>query len=186
MRMDRSGAVTAADLVNGAPAEDLVRIFRELGEERQAVQIARAIVARRARRPFETTLDLSGLVERTLGRRGGKHPATRVFQALRMAVNDEMGELRRALEGALDLLGPGGRCAVITFESLTDREVKRFFAAHTGRMVSLQQGGERWEGERPRVRAVTRRAMTAGEDEMNLNPRSRSARLRVIERENEP
>jgi 16S rRNA (cytosine1402-N4)-methyltransferase len=99
-----------------------------------------------------------------------------------MHVNDELGELRRALAGGLDILKAGGRFAVITFESLTDREVKRFFAAHAGRMVSLQQGGEKWEGELPRVRPVTRRAVVAGEAEIGRNPRSRSAKLRVVER----
>ena len=103
-----------------------------------------------------------------------------------MAVNDEMGELERALRGALELLAPGGRFAVITFESLTDRVVKRFFADHVGREVSLQQGGSRWEGARPRVRAVTRRAVTASNEEISNNPRSRSAKLRAVEREMKP
>ena len=99
-----------------------------------------------------------------------------------MAVNDELGELGRALEGGLQLLRPGGRFAVIAFESLSDRMVKRFFAAHVGRMRSLQQGGEEWVGELPRARAVTGRAVMAGRRERDLNPRSRSARLRAIER----
>ena len=99
-----------------------------------------------------------------------------------MAVNDEIGELRRALDGGLSILKAGGRFAVITFESLTDRIVKRHFAAHVGKMVSLQQGGERWEGDLPRVRPVTRRAVTASDNEVLVNPRSRSAKLRVVER----
>jgi 16S rRNA (cytosine1402-N4)-methyltransferase len=98
-----------------------------------------------------------------------------------MEVNDEMGELGRALEGALEILRPGGRLAVITFESLTDRKVKRFFAEHVGRDVSLQQGGSRWEGTPPRVIAVTRKAVRAGESEIESNPRARSAKLRAIE-----
>ena len=122
-------------------------------------------------------------VERTLGRRGGKHPATRVFQALRMEVNGEMEELVRALEGGMDIIGGGGRFAVITFESLTDRTVKRFFSSHVGRMVSLQQGGERWEGVEPRAKAVSKRAVTASEKEQSENPRSRSAKLRAVEKE---
>ncbi len=183
MRMDRSRALTAADLVNGEGADRLEEIFRTWGEEPRARQIARAICrAREAGVRFETTLALADFVEKTIGRRGGHHPATRIFQALRMEVNDEMGELERALEGGLGLLKDGGRFAVITFESLTDRVVKRFFAAHVGRMVSLQQGGEEWEGTLPRVRPVTRKAVTAGEEEMALNPRSRSAKLRVIEK----
>ena len=183
MRMDRAGGPTAADLVNNETAERLEEIFRGWGEEPQARRIARAIVAERVPRPFRTTVELADFIARLVGRRGSHHPATKVFQALRMEVNDEMGELERALEGGLRLLGPGGRFAVITFESLTDRTVKRFFSAHVGRMVSLQQGGERWEGETPRVRLVTRKAVVATEAEMNLNPRSRSAKLRIVERE---
>ncbi|MBR1920725.1 MAG: 16S rRNA (cytosine(1402)-N(4))-methyltransferase RsmH [Kiritimatiellae bacterium] len=182
MRMDRSGGPTAADIVNFESAERLEEIFRILGEEPNARRIARAIVAERVPRPFRTTVDLARFVERLVGRHSGRHPATRVFQALRMEVNDEIGELSRALEGGLRLLGDGGRFAVIAFESLTDRLVKRFFGAHEGRMVSLQQGGSRWEGESPRVRAVAKRAVTASREEVTRNPRARSARLRVVER----
>ena len=182
MRMDRSRDVTAAMLVATRTEEELAGILRTLGEEPNARRIARAIVQARALRPIETTGQLAGLVERTVGRRGPHHPATRTFQALRMAVNDEIGELERALEGGLGILKEGGRFAVITFESLTDRVVKRFFAAHAGRMVSLQQGGERWEGILPRVRPVTRHAVVASDEETEINPRARSAKLRTIER----
>ena len=183
MRMDRSCGRSAADLVNEESAERLEEVFREWGEEPQARRIARAIAAERAKKPFETTTELADFVERTVGRKGGKHPATRVFQALRMEVNGEMDELVRALEGGMGLLRSGGRFAVITFESLTDRVVKRFFASHVGRMVSLQQGGERWEGVAPRARPVTKKAVTASGEEMDLNPRSRSAKLRAVEKE---
>lgn len=182
MRMDRTRGLTAADVVGTTDEKGLADLFRTYGEEPDARRIARAIVRERARGPLSTTAQLADLVERTVGRHGAHHPATRVFQALRMAVNDEVGELERALVGGLGLLKPGGRFAVITFESITDRIVKRFFAAHAGKMVSLQQGGERWEGELPRVRLVTRRAVTAAEDEVALNPRARSARLRAVER----
>ena len=183
MRMDRSGGETAADLVNGADAERLAEIFRTLGEEPQARRIARALVVARERGTrFATTTDLADFVERLVGRHGGHHPATRVFQALRMAVNDELGELTRALDGGVAILKPGGRFAVITFESLSDRIVKRFFAAHIGKMRALQQGGEAWEGDEPKARAVTRKAVVAGAAELELNPRARSAKLRVIER----
>ena len=183
MRMDRLGGETAADLVNGADAERLAEIFRTLGEEPQARRIARAlVVAREKGTRFATTTDLADFVERLVGRHGGHHPATRVFQALRMAVNDELGELTRALDGGLAILKPGGRFAVITFESLSDRIVKRFFAAHVGKMRALQQGGEAWEGDEPKARAVTRKAVVAGAAELELNPRARSAKLRVIER----
>lgn len=181
MRMDRAGGVSAADIVNEEDAGELAKIFRDFGEEPQAGRIAKAIAVARAKKRFETTLELADFIEHLIGRRGGHHPATRVFQALRMAVNDEMGELERALEGGISILKPGGRFAVITFESLTDRVVKRFFAAHVGKMVSLQQGGEKWEGALPRAVAVTRKAVKAAEEELNLNPRSRSAKLRVIE-----
>ena len=184
MRMDRAGGVTAADLVNFESAERLEEIFRAWGEEPRARQIAKAILRARDERGmrFERTLQLADFIGGLLGRRSGHHPATRVFQALRMEVNDEMGGLKRALEGGMKILKPGGRFAIITFESLTDRVVKRFFADHVGRMRSLQQGGEEWEGVEPRAVAVTRKAVVAGEDEVNLNARSRSAKLRVIER----
>ena len=183
MRMDRSSGLSAADIVNGESAERLEEIFRELGEEPQARRIVKAIAKEREKRKFETTVEFADFVERVVGRRGAHHPATRVFQALRMEVNDEMGELERALEGGLELLKGGGRFAVITFESLTDRIVKRFFARHVGRMVSLQQGGERWDGEEPRMRAVTGKAVVTAKEELDLNPRSRSAKLRAAEKE---
>ena len=182
MRMDRSRGVTAATLVATRSEDELAGILRRLGEEPHARRIAHAIVQARASRSIETTGQLAGLVERTVGRHGPHHPATRTFQALRMAVNDEIGELERALDGGLGLLKVGGRFAVITFESLTDRIVKRFFAAHVGRMISLQQGGERWEGALPRVRPVTRHAVVASEQETDVNPRARSAKLRTVER----
>ena len=182
MRMDRSRDVTAASLVATRTEVELAGILQTLGEEPNARRIARAIVQARAARPIETTGQLAELVERTVGRHGPHHPATRTFQALRMAVNDEIGELERALDGGLGVLKAGGRFAVITFESLTDRIVKRFFAAHAGRMVSLQQGGEQWEGVLPRVRPVTRRAVVASAEETDVNPRARSAKLRTVER----
>ena len=182
MRMDRSRDVTAASLVATRTEAELAGILQTLGEEPNARRIARAIVQARAARPIKTTGQLAELVERTVGRHGPHHPATRTFQALRMAVNDEIGELERALDGGLGVLKAGGRFAVITFESLTDRIVKRFFAAHAGRMVSLQQGGERWEGLLPRVRPVTRRAVVASAEETDVNPRARSAKLRTVER----
>ena len=185
MRMDRSRGETAADIVATRSEDELASLLKSLGEEPNARRIAKAIVRARASGRIGTTSQLAALVERTVGRVGAHHPATRTFQALRMAVNDELGELERALEGGLDLLRPGGRFAVITFESITDRIVKRFFAAHVGRMVSLQAGGERWEGELPRMNLVTRRAVTATEEEKARNPRARSAKLRTAERTGE-
>ena len=183
MRMDRTRGLTAAQLVNGTDAAELENIFRAWGEEPNARRIAKAVEKRvREEGDFKTTTELADFIEKLIGRRNGKHPATRVFQALRMAVNDEEGELDRALEGGLRLLKSGGRFAVITFESITDRIVKQFFVAHVGRMQSLQQGGEEWIGKLPRARAVTRRAVVAEEAETDVNPRARSAKLRVIER----
>lgn len=182
MRMDRTGGMTAADVVRDLDESGLTDIFRRYGEEPNARRIAKAIVKARGVSSIDTTLQLAEIVERTVGRRGAHHPATRVFQALRMHVNDEMGELEKALADGLGCLKPGGRMAVITFESLTDRVVKRFFASHAGRMVSLQQGGEMWEGELPRVMQVTRKAVVASDQEIAANPRSRSAKLRAVER----
>ncbi|MBQ0031707.1 MAG: 16S rRNA (cytosine(1402)-N(4))-methyltransferase RsmH, partial [bacterium] len=184
MRMDPTCGVTAADIVNFESAERLEEIFRAWGEEPRARQIAKAILRARDEKGmrFERTIQLADFIGGLLGRRSGHHPATRVFQALRMEVNDEMGGLKRALEGGMKVLKPGGRFAIITFESLTDRVVKRFFADHVGRMRSLQQGGEKWEGVEPRAMAVTRKPVVASEDEVNLNARSRSAKLRVIEK----
>jgi len=180
MRMDRGSGESAAEFVNTASAERLEEVFRNYGEEPQARRIAKAIVEERVPRPFTTTTSLASFVGRLLGYRGGKNPATRVFQALRMVVNNETGELESALEGGIGLLADGGRFAVITFESITDRMVKQFFASHVGRMESLQQGGERWIGEHPRAVAVTRRAVRPSAEECAANPRARSAKLRAI------
>jgi 16S rRNA (cytosine1402-N4)-methyltransferase len=182
MRMDRSRGLTAADILATGDEASLAEMFRTLGEEPQARRVARAIVRARAERTIATTAQLAELVERTIGRHGAHHPATRVFQALRMEVNDELGELARALDGGLSLLRAGGRFVVITFESLTDRTVKRFFAAHAGRDESLQGGGSRWEGVQPRVRLVARRAARASAAEVARNARARSAKMRVAER----
>ncbi len=181
MRMDAREGLCAADIVNTESEERLAEMFRKWGEEPQARRIARAIVKERGARAFVSTLQLASFIERIVGRKGGHHPATRVFQALRMEVNDEMGELERALEDGVNLLRPGGVFAVITFESLTDRAVKKFFANHVGRMVSLQQGGSKWEGLEPRACAVTKKAVKATEKEIEFNVRSRSAKLRAIQ-----
>jgi len=182
MRMDRSCGETAADIISTRGEDELAAIFRDLGEEPAARRIAKAIVMARGQRRFETTFQLAEFVAGVVGRHGAHHPATRVFQALRMAVNDETGELARALDGGLSILKKGGRFVVITFESVTDRTVKRFFADHAGRNVSLQAGGERWEGALPRVRLVARRAVKAESAEVECNTRARSAKMRAAER----
>lgn len=182
MRMRNDAGETAAALLARLGVEEMARLFRELGEERQAGRIARAIDRERRKAPITRTLRLAEVVARAVGgaHTPGRHPATRVFQALRMAVNDELGELRRALEGGLRLLRPGGRLAVITFESLSDRETKRFFQAHCGREEALQQGGSAWRGETPRTEWVLRKAVTARPEELAANPRARSAKLRAV------
>lgn len=185
MRMDRDSGVTAAEIVNNESEEGLESIFREFGEEPQSRRIARAIVKERGKSggsAFATTTALADFIAAIVGRHGAHHPATRVFQALRMEVNDEIGELKRALKDGLDLLAAGGRFAVITFESVTDRIVKRFFAAHVGRLVALQAGGAEWRGDMPRAIAVTHGAVKPSAAEIVENPRARSAKLRTIEK----
>ena len=183
MRMDASRGETAADLVARLEAVELAALLRELGEEPRAMTIARAIVRERMRAPIATTLRLAEIVAAASGWHGGRrHPATRVFQALRMAVNDELGALHAALEDGIALLRPDGRLAVISFESLTDREVKTTFATHAGRLVSLPQGGARWEGRQPAVAWVHRHPVGPGEAEVAINPRARSAKLRAVRR----
>jgi len=181
MRMDAGSGPTAADLVNTASEEELARIFREFGEEPQSRRAARAIAAERERLAFARTGQLAALIEKVLPRRGRIHPATRVFQALRIAVNDELGALRRALETIPTLLRSGARFAVITFHSLEDRIVKSFFRA----------GSEEWldrpEWPAPRRNPgrcfldLTRKPLEAGPEELHRNPRARSARLRAVE-----
>ena len=183
MRMDQTQPRTAADLLNALPEKELADLLWQYGEERQSRKIARAVGMQREKEKFVRTGQLAHVVEAALGgRRGRIHPATRTFQALRMAVNRELPSLERGLEGGLDILGPGGRLAVIAFHSLEDRIVKRFFVAHAGRWESLAAGGRTWVGTQPEVRLVTRKPVTASEQELGVNPRARSAKLRVAER----
>lgn len=184
MRMDTRQPVTAATLVNTLPPEELAKIFWEYGDERDSRRFARAIAQNRETRPFTTTRQLAELIER-LSPRGGRkaHPATRVFQALRIAVNDEIGSLERGLAGALKILQPGGRLAVITFHSLEDRVVKRW-AREQARdyTVAGEDVPELRQPREPNVKLITRKALGPGAAEMAENPRSRSAQLRVVEK----
>lgn len=183
MRMDTTRPFTAADVVNEWPEADLADVIRRYGEEPAARRVTARIAERRRQAPIRTTLELAALVEQAVGgRRGRLHPATRTFQALRMAVNDEPGELEAGLKAGLGALKPGGRLAVLTFHSLEDRAVKLFFRRHAGQMESLQAGGARWVGEPPRVQMVTRKKVTPGPEEIRDNPRARSAGLRAAER----
>jgi len=185
MRMDDRQSLTAAGLVNGEDAETLAKIFWEFGGERESRRFARAIVHDRAQRKFETTRQLADLIERLAPRRGKKaHPATRVFQALRIAVNDEMGSLKRGLEVAVKILKPGGRLAVITFHSLEDRVVKEF-GREKSRDYAFRGDVDLPELRSPRVpemKWVSRKAIVPGAAELGENPRSRSAQLRVLEK----
>jgi 16S rRNA (cytosine1402-N4)-methyltransferase len=181
MRMGDEGP-TAADLVNGWGEAELRQIFWDLGEEKSGRKIAAWIVQERAKAPFETTLQLADGIEKLIGRRGRTHPATKVFQALRIEVNDELGELRRFLEVAPDLLKIGGRLAIITFHSLEDRIVKQTFRDASKAEVDRPE----WPSPRPNpnhvYRLLTRKGVAPGEEEISRNARSRSSRLRVVER----
>jgi 16S rRNA (cytosine1402-N4)-methyltransferase len=182
MRMDPSAEVTAAGIVNEADERDLATIFRRYGEERYARQIARAIVRRRREQRFERTGDLVETIRAAIpapARFGDGHPAKRVFQALRIAVNDELGSLEAALPAGFQMLRPGGRLAVISFHSLEDRIVKRF-------MRDLEHGCECPPdfpvcvcGRAPQLRALSRKPVRPSARELAANPRSASARLRV-------
>lgn len=183
MRMTAGEGASAADIVNGAPERELVRIFREFGEERHAPRIARAIVADRESKPFERTLQLAEMIERVTSRtrERHKHPATRVFQALRIHVNRELAELELALDAALERLAPQGRLAVISFHSLEDRMVKQFMRRHS--LTDPMYAGlpDVPARARPKLRLVGK-SVQADDDETARNPRARSARLRVAER----
>ena len=185
MRMDISQSLTAMDLVNHASAEELAKYFWELGDEPQSRRLAWAVVAERAHGRIETTRQLAELVERVAPRHGRKaHPATRVFQALRIAVNDELGSLERGLAGTLGLLRTGGRLVVLTFHSLEDRIVKLFGRARA-RDYTFTGGvdvPELREPRTPELKWVSRKALSPSATELADNPRSRSAQLRVMEK----
>lgn len=182
MRMGPNISGRAADLVNFAPEAELVHIFREFGEEPAAKRIAAYLVRKRAEKPFETTLDLARAVEEVIPRRGPRHPATRVFQGLRIAVNDELGVLEQALPILAGWLKPGGRLAVITFHSLEDRIVKHYFRKVSQEWIDRPE----WPEPRPNpafdFKLLTTRPIEPSTEETMRNPRARSAKLRVIER----
>ena len=189
MRMGAEGS-TASDLVNALPERDLAAVIATLGEEKRARAIARAIVARRTEEPITRTGELADIVARVLGRKHDdpKHPATRTFQALRLYLNDELVELARGMNAAEHLLKPTGRLAVVTFHSLEDRIAKRFFAARSmpapkGSRHLPEKGGSNFL---PSFRLLNRRPLSPSKDEIRLNPRARSARLRAGERTDAP
>jgi 16S rRNA (cytosine1402-N4)-methyltransferase len=185
MRMGGSGP-TAADLLENSSWEDLVRILRDYGEERRARAIARAIVRRREQAPMRTTGQLSRLVREVVGNGGRRiHPATRTFQALRIAVNDELGQLERFLEPAIRSLRPGGRIAVISFHSLEDRIVKHTMRRLTGRCTCPPDLPVCRCNPQAVVEVLTSSPIRPTEDEVIANPRARSARLRAAEKRRE-
>ena len=182
MRMDPSSAESAAAIVNTWGEPELVSIFRRYGEERFAAPIARALVRRRAEQPFSRTgelVDTIKLAIPTPARFGEGHPAKRVFQALRIAVNDELGQLEEALPAAVEMLRPGGRFAVISFHSLEDRIVKRFFAAQAKGCTCPPDFPVCICGKEPTLRLLTRKPVRPSAIEIDANPRAASARLRV-------
>jgi 16S rRNA (cytosine1402-N4)-methyltransferase len=182
LRMNPDGPLTAADLVNTLPEAELIRILLEYGEEPQARRMARAIVLSRASHPIQTTLQLAAVIEKVCPRKGPRHPATLAFQALRIAVNDELAALQDFLRHAPKWLKPGGRLAIISFHSLEDRIVKRAFQHHAQEFIDRPE----WPAPRRNpdhcLQVLTRKPVEAAEDEVKRNPRARSARLRVAER----
>ncbi|MBP2017163.1 16S rRNA (cytosine1402-N4)-methyltransferase [Symbiobacterium terraclitae] len=183
MRMDRTSPLSAAVVVNEWPEEEIARVIREYGEERWASRIAQFIARARSERPVETTGQLVEIIKAAIpaaARREGGHPARRTFQAIRIAVNDELGVLQRGLEGALQVLKPGGRLAVITFHSLEDRIVKQTFARWAKPCTCPPNIPVCVCGKRPLAEPVTRKPVKASAEELKDNPRSRSATLRAV------
>ncbi len=184
MRFDTNHGISAAEIVNGWSEEDLARLFFEYGEEQRSRPIARAIVRARSESPIRTTDRLATIIENAVGGRRGRaiHPATKAFQALRIAVNDELESLRNGLSGSLALLTAGGRLAVISFHSLEDRIVKNFMRQESTDCICPPGTPVCVCGHHARLRLVNRRVVKPSEDEIERNPRSRSAKLRVAER----
>ncbi|MBI5102887.1 MAG: 16S rRNA (cytosine(1402)-N(4))-methyltransferase RsmH [Nitrospirae bacterium] len=167
MRMDKGQSFSAWDVVNTYPEKELIRILREYGEEFRAVRIVRSILNYRQKKSIDTCSELAGIIERATGRTGRTHPATKTFQALRLEVNREMEELRTALDASLRLLKKGGRLCVISYHSLEDRIVKNFIRDNARQML---------------VKPLTKKPLSPGQEELRLNPSSRSAKLRGAEK----
>ncbi len=185
MRMDRENRLTAYEVVNQWPREELKRILYEYGEERYAPQIAGAIFKRRQEAPIRTTQELVDVIRSALpsqALREKQHPAKRSFQAIRIAVNDELGALRELMDAAIPRLAPGGRLAVITFHSLEDRIVKTAMAAAAKGCTCPPEFPVCVCGKTPQVRLITKKPITSGQRELAENPRARSAKLRVCEK----
>lgn len=185
MRMDRSAGLTAYDVVNTWPQEELRRILFDYGEERYAAKIAAAMVRRREQRPIETTFELVDVIRSAMppqALREKQHPAKRSFQAIRIAVNDELGSVERVMKDAIPCLNPGGRLAVITFHSLEDRIVKSAMADAAKGCTCPPSFPVCVCGKKPQVKLVTRKPIIASDAELIRNPRARSAKLRICEK----
>ncbi|MFW0779864.1 16S rRNA (cytosine(1402)-N(4))-methyltransferase RsmH [Rossellomorea marisflavi] len=185
MRMDLQGELSAFHVVNHWSFEDLVRIFYRYGEEKFSKQIARKIEAAREKKPIETTGELVELIKEGIpapARRKGGHPAKRVFQAIRIAVNDELGAFEDSLEQAIDILSPGGRVSVITFHSLEDRMCKTMFKEKAAGPQLPPGLPVIPEGYEPELKLITRKPILPSEDELEMNNRARSAKLRIAEK----
>ncbi|MCF0150774.1 MAG: 16S rRNA (cytosine(1402)-N(4))-methyltransferase RsmH [Firmicutes bacterium] len=185
MRMNTDDGFTAADLVNGYSKEELIRVIRDYGEERWAARIAEFIVKERQQTSFTTTFQLVDVIKRAIpssARRDGPHPAKRTFQALRIEVNDELGQLTEAVEAYTDVLAPGGRLAIITFHSLEDRIVKEYFRKRLKPCTCPPDFPVCVCGKKTDIRQITRKPVEADQNELDVNPRARSAKLRVIEK----
>jgi 16S rRNA (cytosine1402-N4)-methyltransferase len=182
MRMDPRNELTATTVVNEYSAEQLTRLFRELGEEPAARRIASLIVKMRKTSPFRETIPLAHAIEKVVGRHGRRHPATQAFQALRMEVNDELGALQEGLRVFTPRLETGGRIAVITFHSLEDRIVKNFFRDHSREWLDRPEWPAPQRNAGYDLKVITPKPIEPGEDEQRANPRSRSAKLRVAEK----
>ena len=184
MRMNPNGSLTAADIVNGWSEQDIAYVLREYGEERKWKQAAKAIVSNRKHKPMHTTLDLVANLSSIFPsyNKKGMHPMTLVFQGLRIAVNEELRVLEDVLPMAIDLLAPGGILGVISFHSLEDRIVKNTFKLAASEWDSLDGPRDLVKPKEPTIRLVHKKPLTPSDEEMKRNPRSRSAKLRIVEK----
>lgn len=185
MRMDQRQSRTAADIVNGCEEKELYRIIRDYGEDKFAKNIARHIVAARKEKPIRTTGELTEIIRRAIPAKmqmSGGHPAKRTFQAIRIELNRELDVLRDSLDGMIDILGDGGRICIITFHSLEDRIVKTIFRKNENPCTCPPDFPVCVCGKKPKGKVITKKPILPGEEEMERNPRSKSAKLRIFER----
>lgn len=185
MRMDRSAELTAYDIVNGYTEREIYEIIRDFGEENWASRIAKFIVEERSTQPIRTTFELVEVIKKAIpsaARREGPHPAKRTFQAIRIAVNDELGILNRAIEDCVEMLKPGGRLCIITFHSLEDRIVKLQFNKQVSPCTCPPSFPACVCGKKPKAVLVNRKPIVSSEQELEENPRARSAKLRVLQK----